>query len=109
VHRNVEIKKFLTTAKNDAALCAILGDADDIDDIAELAHRYGRDFTSEDFSGARAESIEAMAIVEAMGTMDDEMMSSFAGGVWNPPSENPLTRIGTAAWKEYWSRLASEG
>jgi len=39
VNRNVEIKKFLTKAKKDAELCAILGDADDIDDIAEIAHR----------------------------------------------------------------------
>lgn len=109
MNRNTEIKKFFTKAKKDAELCAILGDAEDIEDITEIAQRYGRDFTSEDFSGARAESIEAMAIVEAMGTMDDEMMSGFAGGVWTPPSDNPLTRIGTAAWKEYWSRLAKEG
>jgi len=109
VNRNAEIKKFFTKAKKDAELCAILGDAEDIEDITEIAHRYGRDFTNEDFSGARAESMEAMAIAESMGTLDDDMMSGFAGGVWNPPSDNPLTRIGTDAWKAYWSRLAAEG
>ncbi len=108
VNRNSEIKKFFTKAKKDAELCAVLSEADDIDDIAEIAQRHGRDFTSEDFSSARAESLEAMAIAEAMGAIDDDMIRDFAGGIWTPPSDNPLTRIGTAAWKEYWSSLAAD-
>ncbi len=91
--KQTEVIRFFEAAKKDAQILAALKETRSEDEAAQVAKRFGYEFTGEDILSTMDVEIYAM---------DDEMIEDIVGGTQIDYSKDPMAYWGTPDYRRYW-------
>jgi len=97
--KQTEVIRFFEAAKNDAQILAALKETRSEDEAAEVARRFGYEFTGEDIMATMDVEIYAM---------DDAMIENIVGGTQIDYSKDPMAYWGTPNYRNYWANYPDE-